>query len=422
MKELAFRDQKTIWHPYTQMKVEQLALPIVSAKGSLLFTEDGREIIDCSSSWWTNLHGHSHPFICEQVAKQVATLDHVIFAGFTHAPAVNLAEQLLIELGMEQSKVFYSDNGSTAVEVALKMALQFCASQNRQQAVIIALEDAYHGDTFGAMSASARGSFTAAFRELLFPVEFVSKDTSGLARFKELARGGKPAIFIFEPLIQAASGMQMYHQNILLEMLTIAAESGMVTIADEVFTGFGRSCKAFAMHHLPCSPDIVCLAKGLSGGVLPLGATTCKAAIFDAFYSDDKSKMLFHGHSFTANPIACAAGVASLELLRKPECIAQRELLSQLQGALCIELNHHPHVREARSLGTVSAIELKTSSNARGYFYAQRDFCYNYCLSRGVLVRPLGNVLPIVPPYCVDKREWERVAQVVRDCVTEVSL
>jgi adenosylmethionine---8-amino-7-oxononanoate aminotransferase len=291
-----------------------------------LHTSDGRKILDAVSSWWVNIHGHSHVYLAEALRKQALELEHVIFAGFTHKPAIILAERLLGILPDNQIKIFYSDNGSTAVEVALKMALQFWHNQNIVKKKIIAIEGAYHGDTFGAMSVSGRSSFTKAFSQFLFDVQFISFPSSGkeagsLQQFKELAESGEVAAFIYEPLIQGTAGMRTYSKEILGSLLSEAKKNNILCIADEVMTGFGRTGKLFASDYIKEPPDIVCLSKGITGGSMPLGVTSCNEKVVAAFRSEDRSKTLFHGHSYTANPLACAVSNASLDLLLKEECM-----------------------------------------------------------------------------------------------------
>src|SRR5471030_552585 len=314
---LVDRDSKVIWHPYTQMKTALPPIPIVRGEGACVYDENGKKYIDAVSSWWANIHGHAHPYIAEKVAEQLKKLEHVIFAGFTHEGAVELAERLLKILPGNQQKVFYSDNGSTAVEVAIKMCLQYWHNKGENRTKIIAFNNAYHGDTFGAMAVSGRSAFTAAFDQLLFEVEFIdlpNENNIQNLKSKIVNLKSQLACFIFEPLVQGAGGMLMYEAQYLNELMAHCRKEGVLLIADEVFTGFGRTGKRFACDHLTEQPDIMCFSKGLTGGTMALGLTTCSQQIFDAFLSDDRLKTLFHGHSFTANPVACAAALASMDL------------------------------------------------------------------------------------------------------------
>ncbi|NDK56301.1 adenosylmethionine--8-amino-7-oxononanoate transaminase [Pontibacter fetidus] len=414
---LAERDQQIIWHPYTQMKTAALPIAIVRGEGALLFAEDGKEYIDAVASWWVNLHGHAHPYIAEKVSEQLHTLEHVIFAGFTHQPAVELAEGLLKILPEGQSKVFYSDNGSTAVEVALKMAIQYWANLGTPKKKIIAFRDSYHGDTFGAMAVSSRSAFTAPFWSYLFEVDFIDVPVAGneaetIAQLEALAIYGDVAAFVYEPLVLGTAGMVMYEPEVLDKLLAICQQHNILTIADEVMTGFGRTGKLFASHYLQNKPDMVCLSKGLTGGTMALGVTTCSNKIYNAFLADDKGKTLFHGHSYTANPVACAAGIASLALTTSPETQQNLERIATRHQAFAEELKPLQGIKEVRQRGTILAIEFADESTS--YFSNLRDLFYNYTLEQGVILRPLGNIIYIIPPYCITDTQLDKVYQTIK--------
>lgn len=412
MSELVDRDLAVLWHPYTQMKTAALPIPIVKGEGVYLFTEDGKKIIDAVSSWWVNIHGHSHPYIAEKVFDQLKQLEHVIFAGFTHPQAVNLAENLLSIIPKNQAKVFYSDNGSTAVEVALKMCLQFWANNGENRTKILAFKNAYHGDTFGAMAVSGRSAFTAPFDSLLFDVEFIDLPTKhNLENLKSKISNLKSdlACFIFEPLVQGAGGMLMYDAEDLDELIKHCKQENILTIADEVMTGFGRTGKLFASDYLVHKADLMCFSKGLTGGTMPLGVTTCKQEIYDAFLSDDKLKTLFHGHSFTANPVACAASNASFDLLMKPETLQNIQRIESKHQAFKVQIQNHPKLKEVRQTGTIIALEWNTEGTS--YFNNIRDTLYNFFLQKGILLRPLGNILYIMPPYCISDEDLDYIYQ-----------
>ncbi|MFC5412256.1 adenosylmethionine--8-amino-7-oxononanoate transaminase [Larkinella bovis] len=410
---LAERDQAVIWHPFTQMQTAPPPIPIVRGEGTLLYTEDGNAYIDAVSSWWVNIHGHSHPYIAEKVFQQFQTLEHVIFAGFTHQPAVQLAERLLPLLPTNQQKVFYSDNGSTAVEVALKMAFQYWHNLGKPRRKVIALDGAYHGDTFGAMAVSGRSAFTAPFVPFLFDVEYIPAPVPGqeqvaLERLQALL-SDDVAAFIVEPLVQGSGGMVMYQPAILDELMGLARRCGALVIADEVMTGFGRTGKLFASYHLREQPDLICLSKGLTGGTMALGVTTCTKEIYDAFRSDDKFKTLFHGHSFTANPLACTAALASLDLLLSDETQAAIQRIGQRHAVFAEQLKQKPGARNVRRQGTILAFDLDAGDASRSYFNTIRDQAYEFLLEQGVLMRPLGNVLYILPPYCITDEQLDTV-------------
>jgi adenosylmethionine-8-amino-7-oxononanoate aminotransferase len=410
---LSERDKAVIWHPFTQMQTAPLPIPIVRGEGTLLFAEDGTTYIDAVSSWWVNIHGHSHPYIAEKVAKQLQTLEHVIFAGFTHKPAIELAERLLTILPGNQSRIFYSDNGSTAVEVALKMAFQYWHNVGKPRRKVIALEDAYHGDTFGAMAVSGRSAFTAPFVPFLFDVEYISAPVPGqeqnaVNQLQNLL-SDDVAAFIFEPLIQGAGGMVMYKPEILSQLINMARSHGALIIADEVMTGFGRTGKLFASHHLSEQPDLMSLSKGLTGGTMALGITTCTNEIYDAFRSEDKHKTLFHGHSFTANPLACTAALASFDLLLSNETQESIQRISQRHAVFAEQLKQKPRVKNVRQQGTILAFDLDADGQSSSYFNNIRDIAYHFLLEQGVLMRPVGSVLYILPPYCITDEQLDTV-------------
>lgn len=402
------KDKKYIWHPFTQMKNVGDHVPIVKGDGLYVYTEDGKKIMDAVSSWWTTAHGHSHPLIAEAVYEQFKTLDHVIFAGFTHPKAVELAERIIQKLPY-LDKLFFSDNGSTSVEVALKMAFQYWYNKGNQKTKIIAFENAYHGDTFGAMSVGGRNEFNRAFSPFLFDVIFIDVPTPGneektKKQLRDALQNDDVAAFILEPLVQGSAGMVMYSPEILEELLIIAKSSEVLIIADEVMTGFGRTGKLFATDHITTRPDIVTLSKGLTGGVMPLGLTVCTDEIYEAFLSDDHSKTFFHGHSFTGSPLSCAAACASLDLFDKDKTWQQIGMITNAHQQFGKKINGNSLLKEVRQTGTILAMEFKTIEST-SYFNSLRDELYAYFLERNILLRPLGNVLYILPPYCITKEE-----------------
>jgi adenosylmethionine-8-amino-7-oxononanoate aminotransferase len=412
---LSERDHQLIWHPFTQQQTAMPNIAITHGKGALLYDENGNEYIDAVSSWWTNLFGHANPQIAAAIKKQVDTLEHVIFAGFTHQPAIELSEKLIQLLPKNQSKVFFSDNGSTCVEVALKMAIQYWHNQNIEKTTIIAFKNAYHGDTFGAMSVGARGVFNQPFESYMFDVTFLDLPTDDnfeqvLADFQQIIQTQKAAAFIFEPLIQGSAGMLMYKAEYLDKLIETAQQNQVICIADEVMTGFGRTGKTFASDYLNHKPDIFCLSKGITGGFLPLGITTCTQKIYDAFLSEDKLKTFFHGHSYTGNPIVCAAANASLELLQTSEF--QLQNLIEWQTELSAYLKSNPKIENLRQTGTIVAFDVKTDANSN-YFNNLRDVLYDNFIKRGILLRPLGNTVYVLPPYVITKEQLQKVYDVI---------
>lgn len=395
---LADRDQRVLWHPYTQMRTAPAPLEVVRGEGVWLSTEDGRRIMDGVSSWWVNIHGHSHPKLNEALAAQARELEHVIFAGCTHRPAVELAELLLTVLPKGLARVFYSDNGSTAVEAAIKMALQYWRNHGRARTRFLSLAGAYHGDTVGAMSASARSVFTAAFEPLMFQVE----QFRDLSELDAMLRDDTAAVLI-EPMLQGAGGMRMWPAEFVRGVRELCDRHGTLLIADEVLTGFGRTGKMFACEHAGITPDIICLSKGLTAGYMPLGATATTQAIYDAFLSDDRSKTFFHGHSYTANPLACAVAIASLKLFAEEPVL---ENVARLERQMRAGLN-------GRVMGGVGAVEL----DGEGYLDSTGPRLAAEFLKRGLLLRPLGNVVYFMPPYCITESETEWALAQIREVI-----
>ncbi|WP_080238151.1 adenosylmethionine--8-amino-7-oxononanoate transaminase [Spirosoma rigui] len=410
MTNLPVRDQAVIWHPFTQMQTAPSPIPIARGEGSVLFEPNGREYLDMVSSWWVNLHGHAHPYIAKRIAEQLTTLEHVIFAGFTHQPAVELAERLLTILPHNQARIFYSDNGSTAVEVALKMAFQYWHNLGKPRLKVVAFDSAYHGDTFGAMAVSGRSAFTAPFTPFLFDVTYLPVPVAGQeeAVVKQAAElfTDEVAAFIAEPLVQGAGGMVMYEPAFLDQLIELARRNDTLIIADEVMTGFGRTGRLFASDHLTHKPDLMCLSKGLTGGTMALGVTTCTQAIYDAFLANDNFRTLFHGHSFTANPLACTAALASMDLLLAEETQASIQRIAGQHAAFANRLATRTNVINVRQRGTLLAFDLYVGEQT-SYFNTIRDTAYNFLLDRGVLMRPLGNVLYLMPPYCTTNEQLQ---------------
>ena len=433
---LSERDAKVVWHPFTQHFTAPFSIPIVRGEGTYLYDDAGKRYIDAISSWWVNLHGHSHPYIAQKVMEQFLKLEQVIFAGFTHEPAVRLAERLLEILPANPRKIFYSDNGSTAVEVALKMAIQFFHNQGfTKKRKVIALENGYHGDTFGTMAVGTKSAFNAPFEGFLYETIYLPTPSKGqesvaLEMMQTLMKNAdETACFIFEPLIQGAGGMVMYEPEILEKLIQLAKDHQVLTIADEIMTGFGRTGKMFATDYLATKPDIFCLSKGLTGGAVALGVTSCTQEIYEAFLSEDRKKTLFHSHSFTANPLACTAGLASLDLLLTQETSNKILIINKLHnnfrnkllengfgkivcGDTDNEERFHPKITDIRIKGTILAIEIYTPEGT-SYFSNIRDIAYQFFIEKGILIRPLGNVIYLLPPYCIS----EDNLKYIYDCI-----
>jgi adenosylmethionine-8-amino-7-oxononanoate aminotransferase len=430
--DLVSKDLQHIWHPFTRQPADPVPLLITRGAGSLLYDEAGKSYIDAISSWWVTLHGHSHPYIAEKLYQQALTLEQVIFAGFTHEPAIRLASRLLPLLPGSFTRVFYSDNGSTSTEVALKMAIQYW--WNREQSAsgqparrkIMAFRNAYHGDTFGAMSVSDRGVFTLAFHDLLFDVIFLDTPTpENIGYIKSIVHqhGPETACFIYEPLVQGAGGMVMYDAYLLNELLNTMKGHDIICIADEVMTGFGRTGKLFASDHLHKKPDIICLSKGLTGGTMALGVTACTDRIYQAYLHADRQLTFFHGHSFTANPLACTAALASLDLLEQDDCLQRIEWICNQQAECCNRLKNTPapvaeKIRNTRVLGTIVAMEINQGKD--GYLNEVSKTVTRMAMDKGVYLRPLGNTLYLMPPYCTTPKEMHRTHEVVHDILEAI--
>ena len=414
---LTERDQNNIWHPYTQHKTAALPIAIKKGKGALLWDENNKEYIDAIASWWVNPYGHSNTFIAEAIYKQLTTLEHVLFGGFTHEPAIVLAEKLLKILPKNQQKVFFSDNGSTSVEVAIKVALQYFFNKREKKTTIIAFENAFHGDTFAAMAASGISFYTQAFQGMFIDVVRIPVPTKGQEQesfdaLRNVIKKHNCAGFIFEPLVQGAAGMVMYEPESLNELIRICKKNKVLTIADEVMTGFGKTGKTFACDYLTETPDMMCLSKALTGGTIPMAITTFTQDIFEAFYDEDINKALFHGHTFTANPTGCAAALASLELLQTQEMQDNIARVNQRHLAFQKQIETHPKVATTRVLGTIFALEIKTES-AASYYGSLRNKLYDFFIENGVILRPVGNIVYILPPYIITDEQLQKVYEVV---------
>lgn len=407
------RDKNVVWHPFTQLKNAPLPIAIVKGEGAYFFDVEGKRYIDGIASWWVNVHGHCHPYLTKKISEQLQTLEHTLFSGFTHEPAVQLAERLLKRLPSNQSKIFYSDNGSTAVEVALKMAFQYWSNQSIHKTKVIAFENGYHGDTFGGMSVGARNAFNLPFSKLLFdvihiPVPVKGKEQETLDALEAALKRDDIASFIFEPLVQGAGGMVMYSPQVLDELIKRCRDKNVITIADEVMTGFGRTGKFFASDYLEQKPDIICMSKGLTGGVMPLGATACAQFIYDEFLSDDKMKTFYHGHSYTANPTACSAALASMDLFDNPEAFDNIKRIEQQHHLFLQKIRSHKALIDVRQLGTIIAFEIKTGEQTN-YLNSLAEHISEFFISRGIILRPLGNIMYILPPYCISNNDLEYI-------------
>ncbi|WP_139957043.1 adenosylmethionine--8-amino-7-oxononanoate transaminase [Flavicella sediminum] len=411
------RDQKHLWHPLTQHKLHPKHLAIKSAKGALLFDEDGKSYIDGIASWYTCMYGHCHPYIIQKVTEQLGKLDQVVFSGFTHEPAVEMSEKLMKILPQNQQKIFFSDNGSTSVDVAIKMSLQYHFNQGEKRAKIIALEDAFHGDTFGAMSVSGLSVYNGPFEDFLLTIDRIDVPTKEnfetvKAQFISFLKTGEVAAFIFEPLVQGAAAMKMYDAKLLDELIAIAKDYNVLAIADEVMTGFGKTGKYFASDYLENKPDILCLSKSLTGGVVPMALTTCTHKVYDAFYADEIGKGFFHGHTYSANPLGCTAISAGIDLLVSEEMQANIKRIELSHQGFNEKIKAHPKVKTTRQIGVIFALELAVEMDRYGNL---RDELFAYFMKNGVCLRPLGNTIYILPPFVISDAELQKIYEVIEN-------
>nr|WP_293304095.1 adenosylmethionine--8-amino-7-oxononanoate transaminase [Allomuricauda sp.] len=422
VEKLSERDKKHLWHPLTQHKVHPTMLAIARAEGALLYDEDGKEYVDGISSWYTCMYGHCHPYILEKVMEQMQRLDQVVFSGFTHEPAVRLSEELIKILPGNQEKLFFSDNGSTSTEIGIKMALQYHFNRGEKRNVLLAFEEGFHGDTFGAMSVSGLSVYNGPFEDFFIEVERIPVPTKEnidqiLSQLKERLKKNDLAGFIYEPLVQGAAAMKMHHAEGLDQILILLKEHHVLTIADEVMTGFGKTGKHFASDYLTTKPDIMCLSKALTAGLIPMGLTTCTEEVYKAFYSDDIAKGLFHGHTYTANPLACTAALAALELLQTDEIQENIGNIIDWHQQFDKEMRNHPKVGGTRQLGVIYALDLNVKMERYGNL---RDRLFKHFMDNGVFLRPLGNTIYILAPFITSREQMERIYDAIRSAVESI--
>ncbi|WP_300435115.1 adenosylmethionine--8-amino-7-oxononanoate transaminase [Christiangramia sp.] len=416
-KSLGERDKKHLWHPLTQHKTSPEMLAIKKAKGCILTDDKGNEYIDGISSWYTSVYGHCNDYLTKKVAAQMQQLDQVVFSGFTHEPAVKLSEALIKILPQGQQKLFFNDNGSTATEIGIKMALQYHHNLGNDRKVMLAFEEGFHGDTFGAMSVSGLSVYNGAFQDHFIRVERIPVPTGEnnqevLSFLKELIKKQTIAGFIYEPLIQGAAAMKFHDAQGLNEILKICRKNEIILVADEVMTGFGKTGSYFASDYIDEKPDVVCMSKALTAGLLPMGLTSCSQKVYDAFYSDDIAKGLFHGHTYTANPLACAAALAGVELLVSEKIQSNIKNITEANLEFANKLESHPKVKNARSKGVILAFELNVKMERYGNL---RNKLFRFFMDNGVFLRPLGNTIYIVPPYVISEKELQKLYSVMEE-------
>ncbi|MFS4415839.1 adenosylmethionine--8-amino-7-oxononanoate transaminase [Maribacter sp. 2307ULW6-5] len=410
-KNLSLRDQGHLWHTLTQHQTAAPALGIVKAKGALLWDEDGKEYIDGIASWYTCMYGHGNEHLVQAISEQMKTLDFVLFSGFTHAPAVNLAERLVGLLPQNQEKLFFNDNGSTAVEAAIKMALQYHHNNGEKRDTLIAFENGFHGDTFGAMSASGLSSYNGPFEDFLLKVIRIPTPTEEnmeevSAQLRSVIAHNACAAFVYEPLVQGAAGMKFHSAPGLNALLGLCKEADILCIADEIMTGFGKTGKHFASENMAHLPDIICLSKALTAGMFPLSITSCTQAVYNRFLSTEVAKGFFHAHTYSAHPMGCAAALAGLDLLESAPILERRAYLEKAHRAFVAKVQGHPKVTNARSMGVIMALDLNMSMARYG---SLRDRLYRFFMERGIVLRPLGNTVYVLPPYVITNAQLEKI-------------
>ena len=410
-------DKKYLWHPLTQHQLYPENLLIKKAKGALLFDENNKEYIDGIASWYTCMYGHCNPHITDKVAAQMQCLDHVVFTGFTHGPAINLAKALINILPKNQHKLFFSDNGSTSVDVAVKMALQFHFNKGTKRKKLIAFEDGFHGDTFGAMSVSGLSIYNGPFEDFSLDVERIPVPNENnidavSSSFQELILEGEIAAFVYEPLVQGAAAMKMHQPKHLDQLLGIAKENGVITIADEVMTGFGKTGKHFASEHMQNLPDIICLSKSLTGGLVPMAITSCNENIYNAFLSNKMEKGFFHGHTYSANPTSCTAALASIELLESEEIQKNIKMICSAHQEFNEKIKNHPKIKSTRQQGIIYAIDFNIETDRYGDL---RYKLFDFYMNKGVYLRPLGNTVYILAPFIISKNQLEKIYLVIEE-------
>lgn len=413
------RDKIHLWHPLKQHQTHPDSLAIVKAKGCTLTDEDGKDYIDAISSWYTCMFGHCHPYIIDKVTLQMQQLDQIMFSDFTHRPAIELSEALISILPEGQNRIFFNDNGSTAVESAIKMALQYYFNKGEKRSTFIAFENGFHGDTFGAMSVSGLSVYNGPFENFLMqihriPVPNGNNTAAILEQLESICASESIAGFVYEPLVQGAAGMKIHDAEGLNSILNYFKSQGILTIADEVMTGFGKTGRHFASDYVKTKPDIICLSKALTAGLVPMAITACTESVYEAFLGESIAEGFMHCHTYSANPVACAAALAAIELLQSEEIQTKINRISESHKAFQNKIASQPNIKSTRSLGVILAIDLNTEANRYGDL---RDKLLSFFMENGVFLRPLGNTIYIQPPYIISEGELQKVYQTIEDAL-----
>jgi len=405
------RDSKHIWHPLTQHQTAKVPIGIVKAKGASFWDESGKEYIDGIASWYTAMYGHCNDFIIAAVNEQMRQLDQVVFTGFTHEPAVHLSEKLMAILPSNQQKIFFNDNGSTAVEAGIKMALQYHFNKGEKRDTLIAFSEGFHGDTFGAMSASDLSVYNGPFEDFFLNVKRIPTPQAGnlkevLSQLEQLISQNSCAAFVYEPLVQGAAGMKFHNAEGLNEILKLCQQNDILCIADEVMTGFGKTGKHFASLYLETQPDVMCLSKALTAGMVAMSITSCTQKVYDAFLDERTSKGFFHAHTYSANPLGCAAAIAGIDLLLSKEIQKDIHRIERAHTSFSERMRNHPKVASTRVMGVIFALELDIEMERYGDL---RNQLFQHFMQHGVFLRPLGNVIYILPPYVTSDDQLQKI-------------
>ncbi|MEW7289819.1 adenosylmethionine--8-amino-7-oxononanoate transaminase [Aquimarina sp. 2304DJ70-9] len=416
------RDKKHLWHPLTQHKIHPEALPIIKAKGVYLYGEDGTAYIDGISSWYTAMYGHCNDHILTKAQQQMQQLDQIVFSGFTHEPAIRLSEELIKMLPSNQEKIFFSDNGSTANEVGIKMALQYHFNKGEKRNTIIAFEDGFHGDTFGAMSASGLSVYNGPFEDFFIDVKRIPTPNSEniesvLQGLHSIIETDNVAAFIYEPLVQGANAMHMFEAKYLDQILNICKKNTVITIADEVMTGFGKTGKNFASDYIETKPDIISMSKALTAGFVPMAVTSCTQEVYDAFLDDSVGKAFFHAHTYSANPIACAVAIAGIELLHSEEIQNNIQRIIKSHEQFNNKIKDHPKVKSTRQKGIIYALDLNIDMDRYG---KKRYEIFNHFIEHGIFLRPLGSTIYILAPYVITEGQLNTIYDVIVDLLETI--
>lgn len=414
------RDSKHIWHPLTQHQTAKAPIGIVKAKGASFWDENGKEYVDGIASWYTAMYGHCNDFIIEAVSDQMRQLDQIVFTGFTHEPAVQLSEKLMAILPSNQQKIFFNDNGSTAVEAGIKMALQYHFNKGEKRDTLIAFKEGFHGDTFGAMSASDLSAYNGPFEDFFLNVKRIPAPQAGnlsevLRQLEQLISQNSCAAFVYEPLVQGAAGMKFHNAEGLNEILKLCRQNDILCIADEVMTGFGKTGKYFASLYLETQPDIMCLSKALTAGMVAMSITSCTRKVYDAFLDERTSKGFFHAHTYSANPLGCAAAIAGIDLLLSEEIQKDIQRIECAHNSFSERIKNHPKVASTRVMGVIFALELDVEMERYGDL---RNQLFQHFMEQGVFLRPLGNIIYILPPYVTHDEQLQKIYDAIQSSLS----